>query len=79
MPFGKKGTEEHEHFKMIYEDMIKPIAEKCGYEPLRADEIEYAGSITADIIENINDSMLVIADLSEHNPNVFYELGLNQV
>lgn len=42
----------------------------------RADQIDKPGTITKQIIEYIYKSKLVIADLSYHNPNVFYELAL---
>ena len=43
---------------------------------VRADAIGKPGMITAQIIEHITLAPLVIADLSFHNPNVFYELAL---
>jgi hypothetical protein len=43
---------------------------------VRADSIDKPGIITRQIIEYIMRSRLVIADLSFHNPNVFYELAL---
>jgi hypothetical protein len=43
---------------------------------IRADAIDKPGIITRQIIEYIMRSRLVIADLSFHNPNVFYELAL---
>ncbi|MDZ7261916.1 MAG: DUF1566 domain-containing protein [candidate division KSB1 bacterium] len=76
MPFGKKGTEEHERNWKIYQLMIKPVVEACGYETIRSDELEHPGSITRDIIELLHDSDLVVADLSGWNANVFYELGV---
>lgn len=47
-----------------------------GYEVIRADKISEPGIITTQIIEHIVDAALVIADLTEKNPNVFYELAL---
>ena len=43
---------------------------------IRADQIDTAGMITSQIIEHIVKSKIVVADLSFHNPNVFYELSL---
>lgn len=43
---------------------------------IRADGIDKPGMITRQVIEYILRSRLVIADLSFHNPNVFYELAL---
>jgi len=58
--------------KYIYRDVL----EKMGYVVERADTIEEAGSISQDIVKNIIESDLVIADISENNPNVFYELAI---
>jgi len=76
MPFGKRGTPEHNHNKKIYELMIKPVVKACGYEPIRSDELLHPGSITRDIIQLLYHADLVIADLSGKNANVFYELGV---
>jgi hypothetical protein len=46
---------------------------------VRADAIGQPGIITRQILEYILRSKLVIADLSFHNPNVFYELALRHM
>lgn len=46
------------------------------YDVTRADKISEPGIITSQIIRALQDSELVIADLTEHNPNVFYELAV---
>ncbi len=56
--------------------IIEPALEPFGLKLVRADYIAEPGIITAQIIEYILKSKLVIADLSYHNPNVFYELAL---
>src|SRR3990172_491888 len=76
MPFGQQGTVEYERNFSIYRDMIKPVVEGCGYEAIRADEVEHPGSITRSIIEYLHRSDLVVSDLSGRNANVFYELGV---
>lgn len=43
---------------------------------MRADEIEKPGLITSQVIQHVISSPLVIADLTETNPNVFYELAV---
>jgi hypothetical protein len=69
IPFAEK-------FTPIYEDHIKPTVEKSGLRCERADEIVGTGLITWDIWEKINRARFLIADLTDRNPNVFYELGL---
>ena len=42
----------------------------------RADKIGSPGSISREIVSHVIDSDLVIADVSDNNPNVFYELAI---
>lgn len=44
--------------------------------PVRADQISEPGMITTQVIQRIIDFDLIVADLSERNPNVFYELAI---
>jgi hypothetical protein len=41
-----------------------------------ADAFFAGGHILADILQGIREAEIVIADLSDRNPNVFYELGI---
>ncbi|MCZ6703952.1 MAG: hypothetical protein O6940_13050 [Ignavibacteria bacterium] len=77
-PIGKPGTERHTKFKDVLEYIIKAAVKVSGYnlQVLRADDIDRAGSFIKDILESLYDSYVVIADLTEQNPNVFYELGV---
>jgi len=77
-PIGKKGTEKYNQFKEVYDYIVKPAIKSCGYEleVIRADDIEKPGSFVKDILENLLNSFIVIADLTGQNPNVFYELGV---
>jgi len=56
--------------------MIDPIAIKKGYFPQRSDKITQPGRIDSKIIDCLMKSDLVIADLTDQNPNVFYELAV---
>ena len=58
------------------EAIVEPALKQIGLEVKRADHIDKPGTITKQIIEYISKAKLVIADLSFHNPNVFYELAL---
>lgn len=46
------------------------------YDIKRADDIRRPGIITAQIIEQLLQAPLVVADLSDGNPNVYYELAI---
>lgn len=69
MPFKDEYDE-------IYQEIIKPIVQELGFSCLRADEIYRSTAIMQDIWENIQISGLIIADMTDRNANVFYELGL---
>ena len=75
-PIGADGSEERKHADLFLGSIIEPALEEFGLNIVRADKISVAGIITRQIIEHIVRARLVIADLSFHNPNVFYELAL---
>lgn len=62
-------------FKDVYESAIRPAVQASGLECLRADEMLKPRRIMDDILESIMASRVLVADLTERNPNVFYELG----
>lgn len=64
------------NFNSIYGTLIKPVAEKFGLTVLRADDIYSPGSITEQIRAAIQQARLCIADVSDRNPNVLYEVGI---
>jgi len=74
-PIGKKGSETRKRSDFILKNIIEPITEKFGYETTRAPFSE-SGIINNKIIERLINANLVIADLTDSNPNVFYELGV---
>ena len=49
------------------------------YTAVRADQIAEPGIITNQVIQRIVNDPLVIADLTEQNPNVFYELAIRHI
>lgn len=70
MPFEKKLTE-------IYERYVKrAVSENSGLRCERADDINKPSVVMKDVWERINRARVIIADLTGHNANVFYELGL---
>jgi len=60
----------------LYEQVIKPVVEKCGLTCKRADEIKSTREVMDDIVESICRARVIVADLTWQNPNVFYELGI---
>jgi CheY-like chemotaxis protein len=76
MPFSKTKSCRSEDYSEIFNNIIKPAVEGAGfnYECRRSDGL--AGNIIEDILDHLNRADLVIADLTDRNPNVFYELGV---
>jgi len=75
-PIGEEGSETRERSDQILKYIITPFVEACGYRPIRADHISEPGMITSQVIQHIVEDPMVIADLTDWNPNVFYELAL---
>lgn len=75
-PIGEIGTLTRERSDMVLEYIIKPAAESCGYSVIRGDQTPSPAAITIDIVNQLLDSDVVIADLTDDNPNVHYELGI---
>lgn len=75
-PIGEDGSEQRKHSDLFLGSIVEPALEHLGLKVVRADSIDKPGTITKQIMEYLLRSRLVIADLSFHNPNVFYELAI---
>ncbi len=75
-PIGDPDTAERKRANQILKHILEPAASECGYKTVRSDHISKPGIITSQIIEHLLKDPLVIADLTGHNPNVFYELAI---
>ena len=75
-PIGNENSSERQHSDILLNHIFKPVLKALKYNSIRADQIPKAGMITTQIINLIIDSDLVIADLTDQNPNVFYELAI---
>jgi len=60
----------------VYRDIVKPTVESLGLVCKRADEIRSNDAIMRDIWKSICEARLIVADLTNSNANVFYELGI---
>ena len=68
MPFSKE-------FDDAYELAIKPACELAGAYAERVDKQIFTGSILERVFNQISKADIIVADMSERNPNVFYEVG----
>lgn len=63
--------------RKVYIHAIKRACTTLQITVARADDIFSATAVLADITEAIYNSGIIIADCTNKNPNVFYELGIS--
>jgi len=64
-----------EPYQELYQDVIQPVTRDFGLEAHHAGEVFGPGIILDDIVHDINEAKIVVAEITEQNQNVFYELG----
>jgi len=70
MPFAKE-------FDIVFKKIQEAIeGPRLIYSLTRTNELLGGGHIIEDILRGIGESEFVIADVTDQNPNVFYELGI---
>lgn len=75
-PIGEDGSEERRHANMMLNHVVRPVFAQYGFTVVRADEIAKTGLISQQIFHHLAKAKICVADLSFHNPNAFYELGV---
>jgi hypothetical protein len=77
-PIGESGSERRKHSDLLLQLVVKHVLEagEFNYQVRRADEDSDPGMIGDRVIHDTINAELVVADLAELNPNVFYELGI---
>lgn len=65
-----------EPFDSYYEKVYTPAIEAAGRRALRADDIFESGNVVSQTVESLSAAELVLAELSEPNANVYWELGV---
>ncbi|MER9524859.1 hypothetical protein NKI96_14915 [Mesorhizobium sp. M0292] len=77
-PIGGNDSDDRVHADWLLEEIIKPVFEEHfpNFRVERADKISNPGRIDEQIITALLSAELVIADLTNLNPNAFYEIGI---
>lgn len=74
MPFSKTTEKHDEEYWTTFFETIKEVMDELGYDCNRSEVGPY--KLFTNIISNINNSNIVVAVLTDFNPNVWYELGI---
>jgi hypothetical protein len=76
MPFPKTRLRSEAEWTEVFTNVISPAVEGSGlnYECRRSEAT--TGNLIKAIVGSLYDANVVIADLTDRNPNVFYELGV---
>jgi hypothetical protein len=80
-PIGEAITETRKKANWLLKGVIEPTFKLHfpEFKVVRSDGITEPGMIDHQMIEHLLDSELVIADMSEHNANAFYEMGIRHM
>src|SRR5262249_33474732 len=65
----------HEGYRKFYQEVLEPAIIAAGFTPRRLDEVLYSGRVLAEYFRGLQNSDRVIADVTDYNPNVMYEIG----
>jgi hypothetical protein len=77
-PIGSEDSDPRIHADWLYDGIIGPVFQNhfADFIVERADKISTPGMVNSQIINRLYEAELVIADLSFHNANAFYELAI---
>ena len=80
-PIDDPGSEVRRHADWLLEGIIDPVFTEHfpTFKLERADKIGEPGMITSQVITRLIDAPLVVADMSYHNANAFYELAIRHM
>jgi hypothetical protein len=75
-PIGAEGTETRDRSDGVLEYIVAPAAHDLGLTAVRADKIAKPGQITRQVIEHVVGARASVVDLTDANPNVYYEMAV---
>lgn len=79
-PIGAENSKLRKDADWLLDEIIVPVVnEFSGFFVKRADKENRPGQVDAQLINDLHEAELVIADLTGQNPNVFYEVGIRHM
>jgi len=74
LPFADTKSCSQKEWNDIFQNLIKPAVEESGYDCIKP--AYFQEEIVKPVLENLNRSDLLIADLTDQNFHVLYQLGV---
>lgn len=79
-PLGEEGSETRRRSDQVLRYIINPVLEECGYASAsRPDHLGKPNVIVPSVIERVMDDPLLIADLTDRDPIVYYLLAIRHM
>ena len=75
-PIGDAGTEVRKRSDDVLERIVKEAAKRLKLEAVRGDQIRVPGMVTEQVMYHATQARAAVADITDNNPNVIYELGI---
>ncbi len=75
-PIGPDESDIRKRSDGVRDLIVREAGEAHGLETRRADDVDEPGQITSQIVEHCLKAKMVVADLTEGNANVYYELSV---
>lgn len=75
-PIGEHGSDTRRRANNVLRHVIEPAINGLGLLAVRADQLAEPGSINRQILKHVLTARATVADLTDANPNVYYELAV---
>lgn len=77
-PIGEETSDQRLDADWLLQSIVTPVLTNppFRYKVVRADKMPKPGMISVQVISSIMDADLIVADLTHHNPNAYYELAI---
>ncbi len=76
MPFSATPSCTEDEWTAVFQKVLKPAIEGADLGYICRRSVASRGNVVGTILQDLNEAHLVLADLTDRNANVFYELGV---